>query len=181
MTAPPTTSKQLYRQRVYGWFPGIYANLRNFMKILVKPGTSLGLREDAFYNIFWVSIFDVLRILALPIMIFYPWYFVVMYAVYVLLETLSYIKKRGQDAYWVVLIYHFYGLLGIFTRAADLVVFFYRRIIAKFCRLQYFYDFRHARTSVKLVSFVMVAVLFTTCLGLNVYYNYSHVLINIHL
>ncbi|HSX06630.1 MAG TPA: glycosyltransferase family 2 protein [Candidatus Saccharimonadia bacterium] len=173
-TEPPASLTQLYKQRVFGWFPGLYANLTNFLKLMFGRNTPINLREDAFYNIVFVMCMDIIRILALPIMIFYPWYFVVMYITYVLLESIAYLKVQCKEPYWVVLIYPFFGLFGLITRFGAFSVFCYRRIIAKLCRLQFRDDFRHAPFEVKALSFLIVVTSLTTILLLNVAYDYSH-------
>ncbi len=173
-TEPPASLVQLYKQRVFGWFPGLYANLANFLKLMFGRNVPINLREDAFYNVVLVMGMDSIRILALPIMIFYPWYFVVMYVTYVLLESIAYLKVRRQESYWVVLIYPFFGLFGLITRFGAFSVFCYRRLIASFCRLQFRDDFRHASFGIKALSFIIVITSLATILALNVAYDFSH-------
>jgi len=173
-TEPPASLTQLYKQRVFGWFPGLYANLTNFLKLMFGRNVPINLREDAFYNVVLVMCMDIIRILALPIMVFYPWYFVVMYITYVLLESVAYLKVRRKEPYWVVLIYPFFGLFGLLTRFGAFSVFCYRRVIVAICQLKFRDDFRHASFGIKALSFIVVITSLATILALNVAYNYSH-------
>lgn len=178
-TEAPDTLKVLYSQRVYGWFPGQYANFKNYLHILFGRNVPFGLREDAFYNIFWVMFMDIIRVLALPIIIMYPWYFIVMYVVYIALESCAYLKNGRKEPFWVVLAYPFYGLFGLYTRIAALGVFLYRRMIIAISEQHYFDDYRRANDITKLLSFTIVMMLFGCVLGLNVGHNYSHIFTNV--
>jgi cellulose synthase/poly-beta-1,6-N-acetylglucosamine synthase-like glycosyltransferase len=181
LTEAPSDFKSLYRQRVFGWFPGQYANFKNYIRVMFSSHAPLGLREDAFYNIFFVMFMDIIRIVALPIMIFYPWYFVVMYFTYVTLETIAYLKNSRQEPYWVVLIYPFYGLFGLVTRLGAFCAFCYRRLIAHLCRMKYYDDYRRASTSMKFLSLSIVMLFLCSILTINVKNNYSRTFTNINL
>ncbi len=178
-TEAPSTFKVLYSQRVYGWFPGQYANFKNYLHVLFGRNVPFGLREDAFYNIFCVMFMDMIRVLALPIIIMFPWYFVVMYGVYIVLESCAYFKNGHKEPFWVVLVYPFYGLFGLFTRVAALAVFLYRRMAVTISEQHYFDDYRRAGFITKLLSFTIVMMFFGCALGLNVQHNYSHFFTNI--
>lgn len=179
LTEPPVTLRTLYKQRVYGWFPGQYANLNNYLKVMLSRHTSLGIREDAFYNVFLVMVLDIIRILALPIMIFYPWYFVVMYLTYALLEVVAYLKNGHREPFWVVLVYPFYGLFGLITRLGAFCVFLYRRIVVRLCRYVFLDDYRRAPKGIKFLSTILVTILLVILLGSNIEYNFSRLMTNI--
>jgi len=179
LTEPPTTVWLLYKQRVFGWFPGQYANIRNYFRVMLHRRVPFGLREDAFYNVFLVIFMDVIRILALPIIVFYPWYFVVMYVVYCGLETVAYFKNRRAEPYWVVLAYPFYGLFGLATRFGAFAVFLYRRVVAKLCRMSFLDDYRRAPYGAKVAGFGCVLVILSSVLALNIIFNYSRIFTNV--
>jgi cellulose synthase/poly-beta-1,6-N-acetylglucosamine synthase-like glycosyltransferase len=181
LTEAPSDFRSLYRQRVFGWFPGQYANFKNYIKVMFSSHAPRGLREDAFYNVFFVMFMDIIRIVALPIMIFYPWYFVVMYVTYVTLETIAYLKNSRQEPYWVVLIYPFYGLFGLVTRLGAFCAFCYRRLIAHLCHMKYYDDYRRASASIKLLSLSLVMILLSSVLIINIKNNYSRTFTNINL
>jgi len=71
-TEAPVSIKQLYKQRVYGWNPGLLSNVPNYLKLLFGRKTPLALRYDAFYNSVLVLACDALRSLTLPIIMYYP-------------------------------------------------------------------------------------------------------------
>jgi cellulose synthase/poly-beta-1,6-N-acetylglucosamine synthase-like glycosyltransferase len=180
-TEAPASFSTLYRQRVYGWFPGQYANFTNYLRILFSRHAPLGLREDAFYNIFLVMFMDIIRVLALPIMIFYPWYFVVMYVAYIFFETLAWFKNGHSEPYWVVLVYPFYGVFGLLTRVGAFATFWYRRLVAKLSHSRYFDDYRQASKPTKLASACIVTLFFGATLGLNIQHNFSREFTDINL
>jgi cellulose synthase/poly-beta-1,6-N-acetylglucosamine synthase-like glycosyltransferase len=180
-TAPPDTLKQLYKQRVFGWFPGLYANFFNYLKVAFKKDTPLALREDSLYNCILVMLFDITRLLALPVAIFYPWYFVIMYVAYVVLETVTYVNRRHLNVpYWVVLFYPFYGMFGLLTRLGAFGTFLYRRIAVKLSRFDFLDDYRRAPGSIKIVSSIVVIVLIAAVFVLNLLYRYSSIFTNAH-
>lgn len=181
LTEAPSDFRSLYRQRVFGWFPGQYANFKNYLKIMLSRRAPLGLREDAFYNIFLVMFMDIIRIFALPIMIFYPWYFVVMYVTYAALETIAYFKNKRCEPYRVVLVYPFYGLFGLVTRLGAFCAFCYRRFIARLCKMKYYDDYRRASMPAKLLSFSLVVVFLSSAFAINIKNNYSRTFTNINL
>jgi len=181
LTEPPATFVQLYRQRVFGWFPGLYANLGNFVRLLLKRNIPLALREDAFYNSVLVMGLDTLRLLALPIMVFYPAYFAIMYLCYVALETVTYLRYQGQRGpYWVVLLYPFYGLFGLYTRLGAFAVFLYRRSVVRISRFTFLDDYRRANRFVKSISALAIITGITAIFTLNVVYHYVLFFTNIH-
>jgi glycosyltransferase involved in cell wall biosynthesis len=180
-TTPPNTFMQLYRQRVFGWFPGLYSNFKNYIRLGLRKHVPLAQREDAFYNSVLVILFDAVRLLTLPIAIFYPWYFIIMYAAYVLIETITYLRHDNKDIpYWVVLFYPFYGLFGLFVRFGAFATFLYRRIVAKIGRLIFLDDFRQARPAVKLLGVGVTILPIIALFILNIFFNYSVILTSPH-
>ncbi len=178
-TQPPTTIKTLYQQRSFGWFPGLYANFNNYLKILTRDHMPFALRFDAFYNIFLVMILDILRVLSLPILIFYPWYFVIMYLTYFLLEAISFIKSKSREPFWVVFIYPLYGLFNFFTRVSAFATFVYRRLAVKLGRRKFLDDYRSVPTLHKLVAIGITTMLISSFLALNILFNYAKPILNI--
>lgn len=128
-TIVPDTITSLFNQRVYGWYPGFFANLNLYLRILFSKHTPITLKYDAVYNVFLVSLFDVFRFVALPVIIFYPGYFIVMYSVYVLLEAIAHYHIKIKEPFWVILIYPFFGIFGFITRVCAFFVFLYRRAV----------------------------------------------------
>jgi glycosyltransferase involved in cell wall biosynthesis len=180
-TLPPTTLSSLFKQRVYGWFPGLYASFPKYVRIMFSRKAPPALRVDAFYNSVLVMIFDVLRLLSLPILIFYPWYFLIMYCSYLLLEYTAYYLSGMDDPLWIVLLYPFYGLFGFATRICAFMVLMYRRLAATLGRSVYFDDYKGVSKAIKLASAFMVIVLLAACLLANDRYGYANLLVSYHL
>ncbi|MDQ5886486.1 MAG: Poly-beta,6-N-acetyl-D-glucosamine synthase [Patescibacteria group bacterium] len=178
-TQPPTTMKVLFQQRSFGWFPGLYANFANYMRVMTRDYMPFALRFDAFYNVFLVMLLDIVRLLSLPILIFYPWYFIIMYCIYFIFESISYVKSGSSDPFWIVLIYPFYGLFGFITRACAFATFLYRRLAVKIGKMKFLDDYRPVRPIHKIVSIVLTTALLSSLLALNVWLFYVRAFINI--
>lgn len=178
-TQPPTTVKVLFQQRSFGWFPGLYANFMNYLRVMTRDYMPFALRFDAFYNIFLVMLLDIVRLLSLPILIFYPWYFIIMYTIYFVFESISYVKSGSKDPYWIVIIYPFYGLFGFMTRACAFATFMYRRLAVKIGRMEFLDDYRPVKPLYKLVAIMLTTTLLGGLLALNVWLFYVRVVINI--
>lgn len=127
-TDTPSNFRTLFNQRTYGWNPGLFSNIDKYMKIMKDKNSTISSKYDAVYNLIVVILLDPLRLALFPVMIYSPWYFVVMYVIYVLLETLSYIHLKAIVPYWVVLLYPFYGLINTLSRIISIGVFGYRRL-----------------------------------------------------
>lgn len=151
-TLPPKTIRELFKQRVFGWYPGLYSNFPNYIRLLFKKDAPSALRTDAFYNAFLIMGLDPLRLLSLPVLLFYPWYFVILYGVYILLEIPPYIRTRKREPFWVILGYPLYGLFGFVTRICAFSVLIYRRTTAALTHSLYPDDYRLARQPTKAFS-----------------------------
>ncbi|HSX00272.1 MAG TPA: glycosyltransferase family 2 protein [Patescibacteria group bacterium] len=173
ITQAPTTIPALFRQRTFGWFPGIYGNFPNYVRILCNRRQPAVLRFEAFYTCFLICVMDIFRLLSLPVMIFYPWYFLVMYCMYVLMELPPYARAGRVEPFWVVLLIPLYGVFGMLTRICASAVFVYRRLVFRFDTLVYFDDYRLASKRVKVLSSGIVLVVVAGFLGLNVLISYS--------
>ncbi len=158
-TNPPTSITELYMQRTGGWFPGLVANLGNYVRIMIKPDAPAALKVDAFYSSVLVSGMDFFRLLSLPILFFYPWYFVVLYLTYVFFEFLAYVRTGAQEPLWVVLAYPLYGLFNFITRIVACFVLLYRRLVFHIGRLDSFDAYRRAPASIKAVSSAVTLIL----------------------
>jgi len=127
-TLAPSDFITLFRQRVYGWYPGFLANFHLYAKLLTKRKIPLRLRIEAFYNTIVLALLDPIRLLSLPILLFNPVYLIFFYLVYVLLETVPYFTMGRNEPYWVILLFPIYGVFNFITRMLSMVVFFYRRL-----------------------------------------------------
>ncbi len=178
ITEAPNSINQLWNQRVFGWWPGMYANIPNYFKLIFKKGVRRSLRLDAAYNLFAVLALDPLRALTLPILLLYPWYFFITWGTYTILEVISWVRIGRKGPLWVVLVYPLYGLFNFLTRVCAYRVYVTRRFLVKLKRGKYPDDHVHSPWWLKLIispwSVIPVALLFAT----NVIYNYTEYLIS---
>ena len=143
-TVAPSSINSLFRQRVLGWSPGMYANFPNFMKIIFQRKTPLALRYDALYYSVFVTLTDPLRLLAFPVLIFNPSVAAILYVTYVALESIPYFVLKRKDPYWVVLTFPFYGIFNFVARIIAFPVFLYRRLLVRFAKMENLDDYRTA-------------------------------------
>jgi cellulose synthase/poly-beta-1,6-N-acetylglucosamine synthase-like glycosyltransferase len=166
-TEVPQTFSALWNQRIRGWNPGLYSNLGNYLKILVKKDVPWRLRYDAFYNAFLVVLTDPLRLASLPVLVFYPFITLLFYAIYVLLETIPYCVLKRKEPYWVVLLQPLYGVFNFLTRITAFAVFVYRRLTIRFAAMPHPDDHRQALAQYKLESvfasqLILLVLIFAT-------------------
>lgn len=159
-TEAPGTMQMWYSQRVFGWYPGLFANFLNFIRLMFGKKTRFSLRIDAFYNCIFVIALDILRAIALPVVIFYPWYFVVMYFTYIIFEFIFYVRMGRHEPLWVIFVYPFYGMMGLITRLVSFGVFVYRRLVVKLAGRTFLDDYRQAPAKIKMMSVVGVVLVY---------------------
>jgi len=181
VTEGPATLRALFKQRVFGWFPGLYSNLGRYARLMFGEKVPRALRVDAFYNCVIVTLLDIVRVLTLPIMVFYPGYFVITYIAYVCLEFIPYFKSGRAEPLWVVLLYPFYGIFNLLTRVCAMVVFIYRRFVARSARVAFPDDYRLAPRHIKAFGNIIALSFFGGALALNITYNYSTIFTDIDL
>jgi hypothetical protein len=103
---------------------------------------------------------DPLRLIALPILIWYPTITIVVYLFYVLLELIPYIKLQRKEPLWVIFITPIYGLFNFLARITGSLVFLYRRtavFLAKKPRLD---DYRTVSLGYRLASLIISCFVF---------------------
>ncbi|MBP9686382.1 MAG: glycosyltransferase family 2 protein [Candidatus Doudnabacteria bacterium] len=157
-TEVPDSFRSLWKQRVLGWNPGMYANFGLYIKVLFAKHTPWLLRVDAFYNTVLVSGLDIFRLLLFPVVIFYPVVALLFYILYLLLELLPYValgKTRGP--LWVIFITPIYGMINFVARAAAAFVFTYRRLAVRFGGYAEKDDYRKAGVRVRLGAYATSA------------------------
>jgi cellulose synthase/poly-beta-1,6-N-acetylglucosamine synthase-like glycosyltransferase len=130
-THVPNTFGELYRQRIYGWWPGLYNNFKHYFALAFGKKTPGSLRFHAFYSIFLI-LTDPLRILSLPALLVNPEKFIVFYLFYVALEAVPYLLMPDREKPWVVFLAPFYGIFSLFTRATALFIWTYRTLAGLF-------------------------------------------------
>ena len=135
-TVAPSSFGQWFRQRLLGWYPGMYHQLANFFRLIFKPGVSWRLRYEMAYNIYTVFS-DPLKTWSIYLILVTPalrWWGLVVYLLYLLFELYSWLLVRmpgtGKRApILVLLIYPLYGALNTVLRTAAVFVWFWFRFV----------------------------------------------------
>lgn len=132
-TAAPPTFRKLAKQRILGWWPGLWRNLLFFFIILFKKGAPWRLRLEMAYQLFCL-ITDPLKIISLIGMVMGRQWLILgtIFSVYFILEVFVYFRMRNGylDRRWqTFIVYPFYNLVQMAFRIAALPVFIWRRMI----------------------------------------------------
>ena len=135
-TYAPETFATLMKQRVYGWWPGLWKNIPYFFKLAIKKDVNIQLRISMVYELF--SLFtDPLKVFSLAILIYtQSWLaLILLYSIYTILETIVLIRVRSgikEDvrypfSFVVLFTYFFYSIIQMLFRLGGL----FRMIIHK--------------------------------------------------
>lgn len=127
MTHAPKSLRQLYIQRVFGWWPGLLNNFHHFAQLIFARKTPAKLRFEAAYSMLLI-LTDPLRTITLPVLFAYPEKLLIFYLFYVGLEFIPYMAMRRSESLIVVLLAPAYGIFNLFTRTIGIFVWIYRRI-----------------------------------------------------
>lgn len=164
-TEVPQSFIALFRQRCLGWNPGFMGNIKLFMGILFSRNKPIQLRIDTAYNLMNIPL-DVLRVLSLPVLVKYPIFMVIMYLLYVLIDTCLYVATNRKDSFGMVLLAPFYGIFCLITRFIGMFVYFYREFTELlYWRLRNIPDsYKRAPLALRLVSTAITASLLVAVL-----------------
>ena len=135
-TVAPSSFGAWFRQRLTGWYPGLYHQLANFLRLLFKPGVSWRLRYEMAYNVYTV-VSDPLKTWSIFMILITPglrWWGLVVYLLYLLFELYSWMLVRlpgtGKRApILVLLVYPLYGALNTVLRTAAVFIWFWFRFV----------------------------------------------------
>ncbi|MBP6926626.1 MAG: glycosyltransferase family 2 protein [Candidatus Pacebacteria bacterium] len=108
-TEPPKTWKGLFKQRAKSWNCSVHETLALCFKIIFSTKTHFLLKIERAYELF-VFMTDPLRILYFLTAFLYPINFVLLYLLYLLVETLGWIKTGRKDPFRVVLLSPLYSV-----------------------------------------------------------------------
>ncbi len=134
-TEIPKTWKELVKQRIIGWWPGLWRNIPLFLKVGLKKDIPAQLRIEMIYQLF--SLFtDHLKLFSLfMLLIGRDWAILgLLYSFYLLLEIIVYrkIKKRGLRLLLpIIFFYFFYNLFQMILRIGGLKFFLWKKITKK--------------------------------------------------
>ena len=136
-TVAPSTFAQWTRQRITGWYPGLYHQTANFIRLLFKPGVSWRLRYEMAYNLY-ALVSDPLKVASFVFIAVTPevrWWGGALYLLYLVFEAYPFMvvrvpgEPRSRSSLAVLLIYPVYGALNTLLRAAALAVWFWLRYV----------------------------------------------------
>jgi cellulose synthase/poly-beta-1,6-N-acetylglucosamine synthase-like glycosyltransferase len=165
MTDVPKTVWELFKQRVFGWSPGFFTNTKNFIKLMGKRDAHFKIRFEAFYSTFLVVITDPLRLISLPIIIFYPSITLLFYVTYVILEAIPYFKMGAKEPVWVLLLAPIYGLFTFVARTMGFMVFLYRRVAVKIARMPRYDDYHTVALRFRIAGLFIAGTMFTVIMA----------------
>ncbi len=103
---------------------------------------------------------DPLRLIALPILFWYPTITIIVYIFYVLLELVPYMKLKRQEPIWVIFVAPIYGLFNFLARITGSLVFLYRRTAVFLARKPRFDDYRTVSAEYRLASLIISCLVF---------------------
>jgi len=132
-TDVPRSLYRLSKQRIVGWWPGLWRNLWLFIKLTLKKSSPFRLRYEMIYETVSILL-DPLKIYSLYLLIVSSnWYALyVIYAVYFLLEWMVYYRVNKIDPKYidyqalVVISYPLYSALQMVYRLLAFFVFIYK-------------------------------------------------------
>lgn len=136
-TVAPSTWAAWFRQRLLGWYPGLYHQFGNMLRLLFAPGTSWRLRYEMAYNA-WTVVTDPLRtwsmvaIAATPSL--RPWALAI-YLTYLVFETFPWWVTREPGSrrrahVGVLLAYPVYGAINTVLRTLALAAWAWMRWVS---------------------------------------------------
>lgn len=135
-TVAPWRWGQWFRQRLTGWYPGLYHQLANMLRLLFGSRASWRLRYEMAYNTYTV-LSDPIKTWSLAVILLTPglrWWAVVLYLIYFVFEIHSWwvIRQPGtrRRAPIGVLLFHpVYGAINTVLRTLSLVTWFWFRFV----------------------------------------------------
>ncbi|HYM80755.1 MAG TPA: glycosyltransferase family 2 protein, partial [Candidatus Limnocylindria bacterium] len=135
-TVAPSTFGAWFRQRLLGWYPGLYHQLANFVRLLVRPQKSWRLRYEMIYNLY-TFVSDPLKTWSIIVLALTPglrWWLLVIYLAYLAFELYPYwvvrvpgSRRRAPLA--VLLVYPIYGGINTVLRTLALLTWAWSRYV----------------------------------------------------
>jgi cellulose synthase/poly-beta-1,6-N-acetylglucosamine synthase-like glycosyltransferase len=133
-TVAPSGWTAWFRQRLLGWYPGIYHQFANMVRLMTTRRSSWRLRYEMAYNLYTV-VSDPLKTWSIFVILLTPgmrsWGLVV-YLLYLVFETFPWWVVRPEDPPQrrrldVLLFYPVYGAINTFLRTGSLFVWAWLR------------------------------------------------------
>jgi cellulose synthase/poly-beta-1,6-N-acetylglucosamine synthase-like glycosyltransferase len=135
-TVAPATMGQWFRQRLFGWYPGLYHQLPNLFRLMFSRGAPWRLRYEMAYNIYTV-LSDPLKTWSMVMLLITPglrWWAGALYMTYLSFELYPYLVirmpgGRHRAPIGVLLLYPLYGAVNTVLRTLALPVWFWFRFV----------------------------------------------------
>ena len=134
-TCAPDTLIDLIKQRMFGWWPGLWRNIPLFFKLVIKRNTAFQLKGESVYQL--VSLFlDPFKLVSLVTLLYYHMWTIlaVLLFFYLIVETIVYSRiKIGytERPATIIALYSLYNLLQMILRLGGLMVFIWNQVIKK--------------------------------------------------
>ncbi len=133
-TVAPSRILPWLRQRLLGWYPGLYHQLVNFFRLMFRSGSSWRLRYEMVYNVYMV-VSDPLKTWSIFVILLAPglrWWALVIYLTYLAFEIYPWWvvhvpASRRRAPLLVLFLYPIYGALNTLLRTASLLTWFWYR------------------------------------------------------
>jgi len=143
-TDVPETFRSLTKQRVTGWWPGLYRTFPLLFRIMRTKGIENRLRFEMIYNIVstildpfkFISLWLVLFVISLPVL-------AALYIVYLLFEIYMYFRIKKRTSYDVkysplqIILYPIYGIIQLHYRIFAMIRLIYMKLTKKVKPLRY--------------------------------------------
>lgn len=135
-TVAPATVGGWTRQRLVGWYPGLYHQVANFFRLLFKPGAPWRLRYEMVYGLYTV-VSDPIKVVSMAVIALTPglriWALVI-YLVYLAFELYPWAvvrvpASRRRAPLAVLLFYPIYGAINTVLRTLSVAVWFWLRYV----------------------------------------------------
>ena len=135
-TVAPASLGAWFRQRLFGWYPGLYHQFANFLRLLTRPGVSWRLRYEMAYNLYMV-LSDPLKTWSIVVIALTPGlrlWGAVIYLTYLAFEIYPWWVvrvpgSRRRAPLLVLLFYPLYGALNTVLRVLAIFSWFWFRFI----------------------------------------------------
>jgi cellulose synthase/poly-beta-1,6-N-acetylglucosamine synthase-like glycosyltransferase len=135
-TVAPHTLWGWLRQRTLGWYPGLYHQIWNFIRLLYHRGSPPRLRYEMAYNLYTV-VSDPLKTLSIVAIAVTPSLHVwglALYLAYLAFELYPYWivrvpHSRKRAPLYVLLLYPVYGAVNTVLRTLSLLTWFWLRFV----------------------------------------------------
>jgi cellulose synthase/poly-beta-1,6-N-acetylglucosamine synthase-like glycosyltransferase len=137
-TIAPARFGAWLRQRLFGWYPGIYHQLANFVRLLFRGGVSWRLRYEMAYNLYMV-VSDPLKVLSIASLVLTPGlrlWGLGLYVAYLAFEAYAWWHvrvpgERRRAPVGVLFIYPLYGALNTLLRVLAIGTWFWMRFVTR--------------------------------------------------